>query len=236
MFKQLIEYLGTISDNFIKLDKKIGFNGILRYVILALVVIGLLNFRSIVKFGIEVVGQLQEEIHNDKLMKRDELMGELLPLLSEFRGYCSADRILYFEYHNSKENLVGIPFKYLDLLLQCNGYGISPVTNGNFRDINSGLIVELYEKTKLGDFAYYGGDLDYEFQAKYPGVYSLFKEVGDETKQRVFMSIPGIKQPLGLIVIEWAEEVDDRDLKKVQDASKIFIPRVTALINSKVID
>ena len=25
MFKQLLEYLGTISDNFIKLDKKIGF-------------------------------------------------------------------------------------------------------------------------------------------------------------------------------------------------------------------
>ena len=95
MFKSILEYLGIISDNLIKLDKTIGFKGILRYVLLILVIIGLFNFKEVVRSGIEIVMDLQEEIHNDKLVKRDELMGELLPLLSEFRGYCSADRILY---------------------------------------------------------------------------------------------------------------------------------------------
>ena len=156
MFKSILEYLGIISDNLIKLDNKIGFTGLLKYAILVVIIIGLFNFKEVVKSGIEIVTELQEEIHNDKLVKRDELMGELLPLLSEFRGYCSADRILYFEYHNSKENLAGIPFKYLDLMLQCNRYGMAPVTNRNFRDINSGLIIRLYEKIKFGDYAYCG--------------------------------------------------------------------------------
>jgi hypothetical protein len=236
MFKTILDYLGNLSDNLIKLDKTIGFGGLLKYAILIVVIIGLFNFKEVVKTGIEIVTDLQEEIHNDKLVKRDELMGELLPLLSEFRGYCSADRILYFEYHNSKENLVGIPFKYLDLMLQCNRYGIAPVTSRNFRDINSGLIVELYEKIKFGDYAYCGGDSDHSFQAAYPGVHAYFSEVQDDTKQRMFLSIPGYKQPLGMIVIEWADEVENRDLEKVQSASKVFLPRITALINSKVIN
>ena len=236
MFKSILDYLGIISDNLIKLDKTVGFGGLLKYALLVVVIIGLFNFKDIVKSGIEIVTSLQEEIHNDKLVKRDELMGELLPLLSEFRGYCSADRILYFEYHNTKENLVGIPFKYSDLMLQCNRYGMAPVTSRNFRDISSGLIVELYEKIKFGDFAYYGGERDHEFQTSYPGVYSLFKEVQDDTKQRMFMSIPGYKQPLGLVVIEWSKEDESRDLEKVQEASKVFLPRITALINSKVIN
>ena len=37
-----------------------------------------------------------------------------------------------------------------------------------------------------------------------------------------------------MIVIEWADEVENRDLEKVQNASKVFLPRITALINSKV--
>lgn len=236
MLKLIFEYLETASKTLVDLDKKIGFGGILKYTLLGLFVIGLFNFKSLVKTGIELVTDLQEEIHNDKLVKRDELMGELLPLLSEFRGYCSADRILYFEYHNSKENLVGIPFKYLDLTLQCNRYGMAPVTSRNFRDINSGLIVGLYEKIKFGDYAYCGGDLDHSFQVSYPEVHAFFSEVKDDTKQRMFLSIPGYKQPLGMIVIEWADEVENRDLEKVQNASKVFLPRITALINSKVLD
>jgi len=235
MFKQLLDYLGVISDNLIKLDKTVGFKGLLKYAILIVIIIGLFNFKEVAKTGIEIISDLQEEIHNDKLVKRDELMGELLPLLSEFRGYCSADRILYFEYHNSKENLVGIPFKYLDLTLQCCRYGMAPVTDRNFRDINSGLIMRLYEKIKFGDYAYCGGDLDPSFQTAYPEVHAFFNEVSDETKQRMFLSIPGYKQPLGLIVIEWADEVENRDLEKVQEASKVFLPRITALINSKTI-
>jgi hypothetical protein len=39
-----------------------------------------------------------------------------------------------------------------------------------------------------------------------------------------------------MIVIEWADEVENRDLEKVQEASKVFLPRITALINSKVIN
>lgn len=235
MFKSILDYLGNISEALIKLDEKIGFTGLLKYAFLAVIIIGLFNFKAVVKSGIEIISDLQEEIHNDKLVMRDELMMELHPLLAEFRGYCSADRILYFEYHNTKENLVGIPFKYLDLTMQCSRYGVPPLTSNNFKDISSGMIVELYEKIKFGGYVYYSGNDD-SFKSSYPGIYTLFLEACDDTKQRMFLSIPGYKQPLGMVVVEWADEDPNRDLTKVQEASKVFLPRITALINSKILN
>ena len=236
MLKLIFEYLETASKTLIDLDKKIGFGGILKYTLLGLFVIGLFNFKSLVKTGIELVTDLQDEIHREKIEKRDELMEEMLPLLTEFRGFCEADRVLYFEYHNSKENLVGIPFKYLDLMLECYRYGAPHIPSGLFRDITSGNIVELYEDIKMGKVVCWNGNDDYEFQRKYPGVYSLFRDADDSLGQKMFLSIPGYRQPIGLIVIEWSNYDEKRDIEKYIESSKVFLPRITALINSKVLD
>jgi hypothetical protein len=39
-----------------------------------------------------------------------------------------------------------------------------------------------------------------------------------------------------MVVVEWADEDPNRDLTKVQEASKVFLPRITALINSKILN
>jgi hypothetical protein len=113
---------------------------------------------------------VQDEIHKEKIEKRDQLLAEMIPLLTEFRAELEADRILYFEYHNSKENLIGIPFKYVDLVLQNNRYGVQPIPSPIYRDISAGVLTDLYEVIKTGKTVYCEGD-DIEFQKEHPGAY-----------------------------------------------------------------
>lgn len=112
-----LEHIKDLTESFIKLDKKIGFVGLIRYSFLILIIFCIFNFKAVIKGGIEIINEIQDEIHKEKMEKRDQLLVEMIPLLTEFRAELDADRILYFEYHNTKENLIGIPFKFVDLVL-----------------------------------------------------------------------------------------------------------------------
>ena len=228
----MLDHIKDLTDALVRLDKRVGFRGLVKYVALILVIFGLFNFKSIVKGGIELVIELQEEMHNEKMEKRDQLLAELVPILAEFRGETGADRVLYFEYHNSKENLVGIPFKYIDLVLQSTKYGVIPISEHGYQDINVGAITELYEVIKNGEIVYCHGSGDTDFQRKYQGTYALLQEV-DGSKRQMFISIPGVNQPIGLIVLEWLGDGEDNNTDNIKRVSKNFIPRINGLILSK---
>ena len=164
----ILDHIGELSDSLVKLDEKIGFKRIIGYTIIILIILGLFNFRSIVKETIEVVDEISAQIHNERMEQRDQLLFELNPVLQEFRATLNADRILYFEYHNTKENLVGIPFKYVDLVLQNLRYGVPPVPENLMTDVNVGIISGLYEATKRGDVVCCLGEDDTKFRLAYP--------------------------------------------------------------------
>lgn len=229
----LLDYIKDLTDALVRLDMKIGFRGLVKYVALILLIFGLFNFKSIVKGGIQLVTDIQDEIHSEKMEKRDQLLAELFPILTEFRGETGADRVLYFEYHNSKENLVGIPFKYIDLVLQSTRYGVIPVSEHSYQDINVGAITSLYEIIKTGDPVYCHGSGDTEFQRRHQGTYALLQEVEDGSKRQMFVSIPGVNQPIGMIVLEWLGDGEDNNTEQVRRAIKNFIPRINGLILSK---
>ena len=227
----LLNYLKDIVNAIIKLDQKLGFRSLFRYVLLILFVYAIFNIKTVVKGCIELISDIQDEIHTEKMERRDQLLAELVPLLAEFRGELGADRILYFEYHNSKENLVGIPFKYIDLVLQSTRYGIYPVDETRLKEINAGSITDLYEVIKYGETEYCYGPNDLEFQSRYPGAFSIMESANIGTNVQLFISIPGVKQPLGLVVVEWMKtEVDIESTRKIYRA---YIPRIGGLILSK---
>lgn len=232
----LIDHINELSESLVKLDEKIGFRRLLGYACVVLVIIALFNFKSVVRGVVEIVAEVNEQIHDDGMIKRDELLFELSPILQEFRVTAGADRILYFEYHNSKENLVGIPFKYVDLILQNQKYGISPIPEATMCDINVGSIATLYEVIKMGEIVYCSGPEDEYFKTSYPGAFEIF-ENSDGSKQQVFISIPGVRQPIGMIVLEWMGEdraIDQRNIADISyTGSNSFIPRINGLIMSK---
>ena len=163
---------------------------------------------------------------------RDELLRDLQPMLNEIRANVKADRLLYFEYHNSKENLVGIPFKYADLVLQGTRYNVAPAPEGLYKDINTGTITPLYEKLKHDIVS----SDDTLFCYTYPGTYELFNG-NDGSEKQVFVSIPGVDQPIGMLVFEWIDEDQVIDKKKIEyilgSHGGNYLSRINGLIMSK---
>jgi len=223
--------LKDISDFFIRIDQKIGFKKVVQYVLLVLVVFGMVNFKTVVKEIVEIVSEINKEQHAERMQLRDELLRDLQPLLNEMRAQVHADRLLYFEYHNSKENLVGIPFKYADLILQGTSYNVSPVPEGLYKEINTGTIATLYEKLKHDIVS----SDDSLFCYEYPGIYELFNG-NDGSEKQVFVSIPGVDQPIGMLVFEWVDENQEIDVKKIRyllNGRGNYLSRVNGLIMSK---
>ena len=231
------EKIRTIIDSIIKLDENIGFKRVVRYTILILIVIGIFNFKAILTGIIEMCNEVSEQIHSEKMELRDELLTELRPTLAAFRTDVKADRLLYFEYHNSNENLVSIPFKYVELVLSSTGYGIAPVSDTRYNDFNAGSISCLYDDIKDGRIIYCSGAADEEFLRTYPGVFELFNG-RDQSHRQIYISVPGIRQPIGLIVLEWMDdedtgpEVNIREVfEKIQKGN--YMTAINGLILSK---
>jgi hypothetical protein len=230
--EQFLNKLNEFSEFFIRMDQKIGFKKIVRYVFLTLLVLGIVNFKTVVREVIEVVSEITEEQHNEKMKLRDELLRDLQPMLNEIRAQTRADRVLYLEYHNSKENLVGIPFKYADLVLQASSYNVTTVPESLYKDINTGAITSLYEELKHNIIS----SDDSMFCYKFPGTYELFNG-NDGSEKQVFVSIPGVDQPIGMLVFEWVDEDINIDIKRIEyilgGHGGNYLSRINGLIMSK---
>ena len=183
----LKEFVEAITE----IDKNIGFSKFVKYIFIFCLVLAIFNYKTIIKDTIEIYSEISDKIHSEKMELRDQLLAELKPLLTEFRSNSRADRILYFEYHNSKENLVSIPFKYVELLQQDNGFAVPSIDPERYKSINTGLITSIYEDIKFGEIVYCDGPRDSVFMEKYPGIHELVNS-RDGSKRQIFISIPGI--------------------------------------------
>lgn len=237
-----LDHITDLSESLVRLDERIGFKRLFSYLLIILLIIGLFNFKTIVKETIELYSEVSDQIHDEKMIKRDEILSDLSEILKEYRAHVGADRVLYFEYHNSKENLAGIPFKYIDLVMQDRAYWASGIPIDMYRDINVGAVTSLYEdlKTSIVIFCVKEGEESYkgnawkqlpvdEFQGNYPGAYDIFQS--DGRKQQVYVSIPGPKQPIGLMIFEWLSPDDTIDRGRVIEVTAAFVPRITGLMS-----
>ncbi len=226
---KLKEIIDAISD----VEEKLGIKKLMEYTLFFMIIYATFNFTSIVKSIMEIQETIERKEHQKKLELRDEFMDEITPMLVEMRIKAGAQRVLYFEYHNSTENLIGIPFKYINLITIKQEYGIPWFDREKYRDINSGFLGTMY-----GDLKKVGILLnnDKTFKQKYPEIDSFFSTV-DGSKIQMFINLPGINEPLGMVVLEWLEPTDktEEDWDKLEDwLSRINVPRINRLIDSKI--
>ena len=227
--KDLIE---SIVNSIIKLNKNLGISGVIKYLLLFLLVIALFNFKSVIRGSIGAIEDIGTAIHNGKLQARDELLIELSPLLSEYRTISGADRLLYFEYHNSKENLVGIPFKYLDLVLMSKKYGISEFEIQRYHELNAGILSSIFPDLRKTGYIINKGSIDPTFYRDHHEV-ADFIQSQDGSIQQVYINIPGVHTPIGIIILEWTSEEDDKDWNEIINISKDYVTRINGLVLSK---
>ena len=221
-----------IVDSIIKLNKSLGISGVIKYLLLFLFVIVLLNFRSFIQGTIGVIEDITTAIHSERLQARDELLIELAPLLSEYRAVVGADRLLYFEYHNSKENLVGIPFKYLDLVLMSKKYGVPEFEIRRYHELNAGILSSIFPKLRKEGYVINKGSTDPTFYRDHHEV-SDFITSQDGSIQQVYINLPGVQTPIGLIILEWTSESDDRNWGQIIRDSHEYVTRINGLVLSK---
>lgn len=226
--------LKDIFDAVINVDKNLGFKKFVKYLVVIVLVLVAINYKTVIRDIIEITTEISDGIHSDRMELRDQLLAELKPMLVDMRSSLGADRILYFEYHNSKENLLSIPFKYMELVQYDKAFAIPSVNESEYKNINTGLITDLYQDIKLGGIAYCSGPQDTMFMEKYRGIWDLINS-RDGSNRHVYISVPGIEQPVGLIILEWMDESNiEIDIDKIMKAATHnYIPRINAMILSK---
>lgn len=227
------DLLEVIVKSVIDLNKSIGFKGVIRYILVVLAVIVALNFRLVVEETIKMFDQISTAIHDGKMQKRDELMFELSPLLTELRAVTGADRILYIEFHNSKENLVGIPFKYLDLVLTTKKYGVPEFDVKKYHELSSGILSPIYPVLRRSGYVVNHGSSDMQFIREYHEV-SDFVNAQDGSIQQVYLNLPGINTPIGIIILEWLSEDQEKDWDSIINLSRDYVTRINGLVLSKL--
>ena len=134
-----------LSETLSMIEEKLGLLKFVQYSLFILVMYVAFNFSSIIENVMKMQTELAKKEHEKRLLMRDDLMTELNPLLVELRSGTGASRVLYFEYHNSTENFVGIPFKFANLVLSNQIYGCPSYDISKYKDINSGLISGIYD-------------------------------------------------------------------------------------------
>ena len=227
MFDIILEKLKQLVAAFAYVDKKLGYKKFIIYISTLSIIYICMNIKPIVRDVIEFIQEIQEQIHEEKLIKRDYLLSELSPILRELRAETGADRILYFEYHNSKKNLIGIPFKYVDLVQVHRKYGVPKFEYTHLKNINSGVLTGIYEAMKKNNVIINNGDG--EFASRYPEDFEYIAE-NDEAFQHCFINLPGVHIPVGFIVLEWNELDPNRDWDAVTAIGKRYMSRINALI------
>lgn len=228
-----LDKLKDLVDAAIKVEEKLGIRKAISYVFLGLLIYGVINFKAIVIDGIEIVEELTEEIHNQEMDKRDDFVASMNEVLIDLRHQTGADRVLYFEWHNTKENSVGVPFRYFDLVLQTEGYNIPKCLD--YKDIPAGWIVELYEMIKHGNTTILC-DSQNKLDQLYPISQVFYSQ--DGSRYQMFIGINYMSkdkiQPVGFLAIEWMDsergiDVNLEEVDEILTESKIA-SRINTLI------
>lgn len=227
----IADKLKMLSETLSMIEEKLGLLKFVQYSLFILVMYVAFNFSSIIENVMKMQTELAKKEHEKRLLMRDDLMTELNPLLVELRSGTGASRVLYFEYHNSTENFVGIPFKFANLVLSNQVYGCPSYDVSKYKDINSGLISGIYDELKKNNIILNKGG-ESEFHSSHPEIHNLFSSQ-DGPEQQVFINLPGVNSPIGMIVLEWMDEKikTEDEWEDIEDKINSEIPRINALIS-----
>lgn len=229
----LTDKFRSLSETIAMIEEKLGIFRFIQYSLFILAMYVAFNFTSIVENVMKIQSEIEKKEHERRLLMRDDLMSELNPLLVELRSGTGASRVLYFEYHNSTENFVGIPFKFANLVISNQVYGCPRYDPTKYKDINSGLISSIYDDLKQNEVIINKGIAnDSVFYSMYPEIHEFFSSQ-DGSVQQVFVNIPGVHSPMGMVVLEWVnEEVKtDEEWKDIKNKALSEVPRINALIS-----
>lgn len=91
------------------------------------------------------------EIHNIGLSKREEVTPDIMHILKELVQDYNASRAAVIEFHNSKENINGLPFLWYDIQFEFLTRGVSEIST-KVKDIQASILSEIISRLKKDDY------------------------------------------------------------------------------------
>jgi hypothetical protein len=150
------------------IDQKLGLRKFVKYLVVFALVVFLapvvLFPKKTIKETVKFVLEISNEIESEKMDNRDVVIRELNPLLRELRAETCADRVTYYEYHNSIENEAGVPFKFVDLVQQASKMGLPEISPRD--NVNVSRFAELYCDLQDSGYVLNTGRIDFFY--RYP--------------------------------------------------------------------
>lgn len=223
----MISKLEQLVSALINIDQRLGLRKLIKYLAVLAIVLLLIPVlkdpKGAVKETVRFFIELSVEIESDKMKERDAVIAELNPLLRELRAETGADRVVYYEYHNSIENEAGVPFRFVDLVQQAPKMGMPDAEPRS--NINVSRFAELYcDLIERGAII---NAMDSTFSYRYPGS----SEISNGSKGQIYVNIQGMRLPLGIVVLEWYDESDDPDWETSRNNALRESLRITALMS-----
>lgn len=194
--------LGELLKTFGEIEKSLGFRKVLMYTAYILAIIAIFNWKSIVSEVMDYMALVQMERHDKDIETRENISKDIHPYLIELRAKTGADRVMLYEFHNSKTNLIGIPFKYIGMTSHAEPYGVQVRVRAE--DINAEIIspfirelkVEMFKKVdNMEEFARYDSTV--------PEVLN-----NPEAIAACYQYMIVLGKPLGILVMEWHNPED----------------------------
>ena len=72
----LSEFFSTI----VNIDKNLGFKKFVKYLVTIVIILTLVNYKIVIRDIIEITTEISDNIHNDQMELRDQLLAELKPI------------------------------------------------------------------------------------------------------------------------------------------------------------
>ena len=108
----MIDKLRQFGEVLAGIDRGLGFRKFVQYTLVAGLLILLapvmVDPRGSIKSTVSFFINISEEIESDRMVERDLAIKEVYPVLRELRAALWADRVVYYEYHNSIQNEAGV--------------------------------------------------------------------------------------------------------------------------------
>lgn len=204
----MIEKIKKIIEIVREVDRKLGLKKLVLYTLYVSIVLGLLNWKTVLTNIEDTMNRHKAREHNELLDRREKINTEISGVLLELRISLNADRVILMEYHNTVSNLVGIPFRFMTMTQMRLGYGIEAPDHNKYTSINTGLISEFIQDLNHNDY------IEVKDMESFNLVYPIMAKIltGDDCRYAAFTNLSGSRTPVGFIIVEWVREEDHENI------------------------
>lgn len=189
---------------------------------------------NIINRSIRQEDKIKKEEHDDKFNYRIDISNNIINILKEINDTCHASRTLILEFHNSNENLAGLPFAKYDATFEWLSRDVSTLS-AKCKDMQIQVLSPILPDIKAAKnniIHYNHTDIEKLIYKKSSVLYSQFKEIN--IKDIIYSGIyNNANKLIGIISIEFTDSHPYNELNIDYNNINALSEKISLLIQMK---